>query len=159
MKKLSLLFIMFFSLAYLANAQVNNHALGVRLGGNGDINGAEISYQHGLSGSNRMEVDLGFGSSSNHTRLFVVSIYHWNWSISNGFNWYVGPGAGLGFYSYDSEDFYFNVALGGQIGLEFDFNSMGFPLLISLDARPMWDFIGNNSGLGWGAAFGVRYTW
>lgn len=142
-----------------AQAQINPHAIGLRLGGNGVVNGAEISYQHGLGDSNRLEFDLGFGANRSQSRLFLAGIYHWDWNITEGLNWYIGPGASLGFYTYDDFDGYVNIALGGQIGLEYDFNQHDVPILLSLDARPMWDFIGDNAGLGWGAALGVRYTW
>lgn len=151
--------IVFFGLTSMASAQVNPHALGLRFGGNGNINGAEISYQHGLTDANRMELDLGFGASSTQTRLFIIGIYHWDWIISRGLNWYIGPGVGMGFYAFEDADNYINVALGGQAGIEFDFNTMDVPFLMSVDIRPMWDFLGHDAGLGWGAALGVRYTW
>ena len=159
MKKQLLVLMALLGLSLYVEAQVNPHAIGLRLGGNGDINGAEISYQHGLSESNRLELDLGFGGNSNHSRLGLVGIYQWAWNIDGGFNWYVGPGAGLGYHNYDNSDGYVNVAIGGQIGIEYDFNANSTPLLLSLDARPMWDFIGDNSGFGWGIALGIRYTW
>ncbi len=148
MKKAFLLLIATFTFGVLAFSQVKPHAIGLRFGGNGEINGAEISYQHSMGDANRLELDLGFGGNSKHSRMFLAGIYHWNWNITSGFNWYVGPGASVGFYKYDSNDGYLNVALGGQIGLEYDFNTLGAPLLLSLDARPMWDFLGDNAGLG-----------
>lgn len=159
MKKVLISVFVIFSLGYCAQAQVNPHAIGLRFGGNGDVNGAEISYQQGLGEDNRLELDLGFGSNKNHNRLFLACIYQWDWNITGALNWYVGPGASLGFHSYDNASNYINIALGGQIGLEYDLNSLDVPILLSIDARPMWDFIGDNNGLGWGAALGIRYTW
>ncbi len=148
-----------FSIVYFGQAQVNPNALGLRFGGNGDINGAELSYQHGLGGTNRLELDLGFSGNSEQNRLFLAGIYHWHWTINGGLNWYVGPGASLGFYSIDNSDDHFNIGIGGQIGLEYDFNQLNTPILLSIDARPIWDLIGNSSGFGWGLALGLRYTW
>jgi len=159
MKRILISSIVILSLSCGAIAQVNPHAIGLRFGGNGEINGVELSYQQGLSDINRLELDLGFGSNSNHNRVFFAAIYQWDWNITEGLNWYVGPGAAIGFYSYDHADYYFNIALGGQIGLEYDFNTLDVPLLLSLDFRPMWDFLGDNSGIGWGVALGIRYTW
>lgn len=150
---------------YGVQAQVNPHAIGVRLGGDGgDNNDVELSYQQGLGGNNRLELDLGFGGNKSYNRLFVAGIYHWNWNLTSGLNWYIGPGATLGLYSFDSgsndRNNEFNIGVGGQIGLEYDFNTKGAPLLISLDTRPMWHFVGDyNAGFGWGAALGIRYTW
>jgi len=158
MKKLLFIAILI-SAAFIAEAQVNPHAIGVRLGGDGDVNGAEISYQHKMGKMNRLELDLGFGSGNGHSRMFLAGIYHWDWNLTKGLNWYVGPGAALGFYSYSGENDYFNVGLGGQIGLEYDFNTADVPLLVSLDARPMFDFLGDHSGFGWGVALGIRYNW
>lgn len=158
-KTLTIFLFILFSMSYYSQAQVNPHAIGLRFGGNGETNGAELSYQHGLSERNRLELDLGFGANHNHHRTFLAGIYHWDWNLTDGLNWFVGPGASIGFYSYDDHAGYLNVALGGQIGLEYDFNRHNAPILLSLDFRPMWDFIGDNAGLGWGTALGVRYTW
>lgn len=163
MKKFLIFTLVIFCMSYNINAQVNPHAIGLRFGGNGDINGVELSYQKGFNEINRLELDLGFGGNPHHSRFFLAGIFHWDWNITEGLNWYIGPGAGLGYYSYDdtydNSDDYINVALGGQLGLEYDFNTLDAPILLSLDFRPMWDFIGDNAGFGWGLALGVRYTW
>ena len=148
-----------FCMSSYLNAQVNPHAIGLRLGGNGDVNGVELSFQQGLNDVNRLELDLGVAGNPHHNRFFLVGIYQWDWNLSGGLNWYIGPGAGIGYYSYDDSDDYFNIALGGQLGLEYDFNAVDAPILLSLDVRPMWDFVGDNSGFGWGVALGIRYTW
>jgi opacity protein-like surface antigen len=158
MKKLIFVFFVF-CMSFYAHAQVNPHALGLRFGGDGSVNGAEISYQHGIGNANRLEFDLGFASNKNHNRTFVTVIYHWDWRIVDAFNWYIGPGVGLGLFSYDNAKSYLNVSIGGQIGIEYDFKRKGVPILLSIDARPMWDAIGDHAGLGWGAALGVRYIW
>ena len=158
MKKLILVFVVF-CMGFHAESQVNPHAIGLRFGGNGDVNGAEISYQHGLQDVNRLEIDLGIASNKNHNRMFVTGIYHWNWNIVDALNWYIGPGASVGLFSYNSSDSYLNIAIGGQIGIEYDFMKKNVPILLSIDARPMWDFLGDHSGLGWGAALGIRYVW
>ena len=159
MKKQLIILLIFLSASFYATAQVNSQAIGLRGGGNGVISGGEISYQYGLSNANRLELDFGFRVGSTQSRLFAVGIYHWVWNITDGLNWYIGPGAGVGLYSYDNNAGYLNIALGGQIGIEYDFNTLDIPILLSVDARPMWDFLGDNSGLGWGAALGIRYTW
>ncbi len=148
-----------FSLVGTLNAQIHPHAIGLRLGGDGDINGAEISYQQRLSAINRLELDAGFGASREHNRMTLIAIYQWVWKIHEGFNWYAGPGAGVGLYRYDDEPGFINIGLGGQVGIEYDFNYLDKPFLISIDGRPMWDFLGGHAGFGWGASLGIRYTW
>lgn len=155
MKKLLLLFVIF-SAGVVASAQISSNALGARLYGGDTYNGAELSYQKGLNERNRLELDASFGFRDDNTRIALVGIYHWDWNISGGFNWYVGPGASVSFDNYEGSSF-LNIGLGGQIGIEYNFKDL--PILISLDGRPMWDFLGDVNGLGWGAALGIRFTW
>lgn len=148
-----------------AHAQVNPGAFGVRLGGDNFGRGAELSYQHGIGEANRLEIDLG-ASFRNYggyktSSLGVSILYHWVWNITDGLNWYIGPGGQIGYYSYNDNFFGddgITLAVGGQIGLEYDFNtSFGVPVLLSLDSRPMWGFNEGNNGFGYGAALGIRY--
>lgn len=155
-------------LAFSSNAQVNPHAIGVRLGGGVYGQGGEISYQHGVSDMNRLEFDLGWrygkyddnGIGNDYSHIVFSAIYHWDWNITDGLNWYVGPGAQLGAwnYKYYDDGDGFTLAVGGQIGLEYDFNQHGAPILLSLDSRPMWGFVGAYRRFGYGAALGIRYT-
>lgn len=147
-------------------AQVNPKTLGLRLGSTNFGSGAELSYQHGLDSSNRLELDLGWRSNRYFGALGFSGIYHWVWNIDGGLNWYIGPGAQIGFYN-QRDDSFFNeyddsgiiVNIGGQIGIEYDFNELGVPILLSIDARPMWGLINSYyGGFGYGGALGVRYT-
>jgi hypothetical protein len=155
MKKLFLIFA-FISVGALAAAQISSHALGARLYGGDNFSGAELSYQKGLNYRNRLELDGSFGFRQNFTRIALVGIYHWNWKIVGGFRWYIGPGASLAYDNYE-ENSYVNIGIGGQIGIEYKFRDL--PVLVSLDTRPIWDFLGDVNGLGYGAALGIRYTW
>ncbi len=162
MKKRLIILTVIISMSLSTFGQVNPHAIGLRSGGDGSINGAEISYQHGMGEANRLEFDLGFRGNKNYNNMFLSSVYQWNWNLTSGLNWYVGPGAALGFYRWNDDNTSssgLNLGIGGQIGLEFDFNKVGAPILLSIDARPMFDFIGYNNDFGWGAALGIRYTW
>ncbi len=152
MKKIIFIGIFLLSLSSL-NAQVNKHALGLRLGGNNKYNGVEASYQGGINNTNRIEVDLGFSSGKDYSAFSLTSIYHWVWDLSQGFNVYTGPGLGVGIV-----DSNLSLSLGGQVGAEYDFNTINVPILLSIDFRPMFNITGN-SGFGWGLALGLRYTW
>jgi hypothetical protein len=170
MKNSFLMITMVMAFITTTSAQVNPNAIGIRGGGGfGGDYGGEISYQKGLGEANRLELDFGYrnrkykfngnGNSWYYRHFSVSGIYHWVWNLKDGLNWFIGPGAQLGFY----DDYYDNnsgisLAIGGQIGLEYDFNQHGVPLLLGLDARPMWDFVGYYSGFGGGAAFSLRYT-
>ena len=94
MKKFFLVLAAVVAMGFAANAQDN--AIGIRFGG-GSGYGAELSYQQGLGG-NRLEVDLGLSKNTDNY-FHLTGMYHWVLPISGGFNWYVGPGAQLGYCS------------------------------------------------------------
>jgi hypothetical protein len=164
MKKQLFVLLMCATFGFSVDAQVNSHAIGLR-GGLGNFGrGGEVSYQHGLGEANRLEVDLGWrgnnGAGNGYSHIALTAIYHWVWNLDGGLNWFVGPGAQLGLYShkYDSSNDGLTLGLGGQLGIEYDFNELGAPIQLGLDARPMWGFIGGTSGFGYGGALSVRYT-
>lgn len=164
MKKQFVALLMFAAFGFSVNAQVHPHAIGLR-GAFGNFgSGGEISYQHGFGTANRLELDLGFrggkGVGSSYSHGAISGIYHWVWNIEEGLSWFVGPGAQLGVYNdkYDSNNDGLTLSVGGQIGLEYDFNDLDVPLHVALDTRPMWGFLGGTSGFGYGAALSIRYT-
>ena len=142
-------------------AQVNPHAIGIRSGSSNFGGGHEISYQHGFGESNRLELDLGFGRhtvllTSQATHATLTGAYHWDFNIVSGFNWFIGPAVQVGLYNHTSSSL--TVGIGGQGGVEFDFNEFDVPILVGIDARPIWGFTGGTSGLGYGGSASVRYT-
>lgn len=159
----NLLFAFFFVLSFHSVSQVNSHAIGARLDGShyGHF-GGEISYQLGLGDKNRLELDLGWRNHRRHnwSHMGLSVIYHWVWNITAGLNWYVGPGAQIGWFDDRDpfDDDYLGLAIGGQLGLEYDFNTHGVPIQLSLDIRPMWNFLGWYGGFGYGSALGIRYV-
>jgi len=158
-KLLTITGLLFLGLA--TSAQVNPNAIGLRLNGDGRGNGAEISYQRGFGDKNRLELDLGGRSHKNWNHFGIFVGYHWVWNITDGLNWYVGPGAALGSYqSRDGWDDGITLAIGGQLGLEYDFSSAGAPILLSIDIRPLWEVWEYNEyyNFGYGAALSVRYV-
>lgn len=154
MKKVLLILVAVMGLAFAANAQNN---LGVRLGAGSYGGGAEVSWQKVVSTDNRFELDFGFNGIFNAADVYrfvsVTGIYQWHWYIVDKFGWFVGPGATFGFYP-DYESSKFGVAVGGQIGIDYEFP---IPLQLSLDVRPMWNLLGAYTGIGWGACLGIRY--
>lgn len=159
MKKLILSAVMLIGLAFSTQAQeISENALGLRIG-DSDGFGGEISYQRGLSDNNRLELDLGWRNSNNIDAFKLTGIYQWVWNIDGGFNWYAGPGAGIGSWSTnykgDKESSTF-VFVGGDIGIEYLFD---IPLQLSLDLRPEFylsdGYRTNNYGSD--IALGIRY--
>ncbi len=140
-------------IGFTANAQVEPHAIGVRLGGGNYGGGFEASYQHGFGDANRLELDLGLNSHRSTSYFSLAAAYHWVWELGDGFNWYAGPGAQFIGVKNNAA-----LGVGGQIGVEYNFNvNLDTPLLISIDTRPMLNFASGNSDFGWGAALGIRY--
>ena len=133
-------------------------AIGLRLGG-GSLLGAEVSYQQDM-GSNRLEADLGLGLGAYSTHLSVAGIYQWKWNIVDALNWYAGPAVGVGIHLSDNE-YYSGLSLGvgGQVGIEYNFNKFGVPLLVSFDVRPIIDLVHPKGYdlFGWGTCASVRY--
>jgi len=163
-KKILLIFLTFFSLTVFS--QVNPKAIGLRFGGGSFGGGLEVSYQQKIKDINRIELDFGWSGSTNYSRIGISAIYHWVWNIDGGLNWYLGPGVQCWMYSYDSvyrdinktsNNSGFGIAVGGQIGVEYNFEELDVPLLLSIDTRPMFNFVSTNAGFGYGAALAVKY--
>jgi len=151
MKKIIILAAMMLGFAVAAVAQPR--AVGIRGG-----YGVEVSYQHNLN-ANFIEANLGLNGFN---ALNVAATYNWmlaqpQWTDRGEWGVYAGPGAalGLGFGAAS----HFNVAVAGQVGLEYSF---WFPLQLSIDIRPQLGFI-TASGVGgfyfggWCPALGIRY--
>ena len=159
MKKLFFSAITLIAFSFTAQSQdISKNALGLRFGDN-DGFGAEISYQRGFSGNNRLELDLGW-RSRNHVDAFkLVGTYQWVWNIEGGFNWYAGAGAGIGSWSYDhngAKDDGTFALLAGQIGIEYNFREA--PIQLSLDFRPELYFGSDwDDDFGPDIALGIRY--
>jgi len=145
--------------AYIANAQVANHAIGLRLGG-GHGFGTEISYQHGLSDMNRLEFDLGMHSGPDYNAWGLAGIYQWVWNIDGGFNWFAGAGGRIGSWSWDHTKYNgldnggLFLSVVGDIGIEYAF-PIGIQL--GLDARPEIGLLNHGDSYNTNIAFSVRY--
>jgi len=161
MKKILLVITLMLGATTASIGQVNQNALGLR-GGSGNYGaGVELTYQKGMGDDNRLELDLGLRSSSNNSHFVLTGIYHWVKNITNDLNWYIGPGVQLGLFQHKNNFIGkegITIGLGGQIGIEFDFNSLDIPLLLSIDTRPMLGFVGGVSGFNYGGNLALRYT-
>lgn len=128
MKKIFLVAAAILGLAIAATAQPR--ALGARLG-----YGVEASYQHTFQGADFMEATVGlFGTGFNATASYNYMLAQPYWTDRGEWGIYAGPGASIG-YGIDlkHEVYNFNVALVGQVGIEYTF---WFPLQLSIDLRP-----------------------
>lgn len=152
MKRIILLCAAVIMTAAALNAQPR--AVGGRIGA-----GITASYQHSVSNSNMVSVDLDFPMF--YGGIQAAATYDWifpinSWNERGAWNWYAGVGAGLGFgWPHISKDTYggatyrtnagsFNIGAVGRIGVEYQF---WFPLQLSIDWRPMFgpDIFWNNT--------------
>jgi hypothetical protein len=140
----ALVFCAFFS---TFSAKIPANAIGLRLGGGSYGEGAEVSYQKALRCAERLELDLGWNGAINGT-----GVYQWNWDIADAVNWYAGFGAHVALW-----DKGVLFGIGGQIGIEYDFNDKGVPLLLCIDTRPMFG-TRKSDGLDTDCALSIRYT-
>lgn len=164
MKKVILSAFMLLGLALSAQAQdISKNALGLRLGDN-DGFGGEISYQRGLGGNNRLELDLGWRNSKDVDAFKLTGLYQWVWNIEGGFNWYAGVGGGIGSWSYDApagfngDDSGVILFAAGDLGIEYNFSEA--PIQLSLDIRPELYFNSDDyreDSFGPDIALGIRY--
>ena len=89
------------------------------------------------------------------TRITGLYEIHGPINGATGLQWYIGPGAHIGFYNSKNGDGAF-AGIDGVLGLDYKFK--GAPINMSLDWQPSFEF-GTNRGFygNWGG-LGIRYT-
>lgn len=150
MRKLFFAVLLVLCVSSVVNAQTNDRAIGLRGGW-----GTELSYQHPLSGTTRLEIGLGMHGWE-HGDFLISGVHQWLFAPNGGFNLYAGLGPQLGSYWWKDENKHtFGLGLAGQFGFEYNFD---FPLQLTLDWRPSWSLIPSGRGFGYeGFALGIRY--
>jgi len=123
-------------------------ALGVKV-----WDGAGISFKHFLNGNNALELIGYFWSQG----MRITGLYEIHGPISgaNGLQWYIGPGAHIGFYNTKYGDGTF-IGIDGVLGLDYKFN--GAPINVSLDWQPSFEFGDSRGFVGSWGGLGIRYT-
>ncbi len=137
------------------------NAIGIRLPGGfagGGEYGVEISYMRSLANLNRIELDLGVANYSDGTSFGLTGIYQWIENLKGGLNWFYGPGLSFRYLQFDNSRNRAGLGIGGQVGLEYNFNHINTPLNATLDFRPMFTFSRGVSRGDFGIALGARYT-
>ena len=129
-------------LTLLTTGTVNAQNIGLRLG-----YGAELSYQHLLGESNRLEVNLGLTDYEGGFNL--AGTYQWVKPLEGNFNWYLGAGAGIGVWND-----VFGLAAVGQLGIEYNFSG---PLQMSIDWRPGLKIVPEFGFWATSIGFSIRY--
>jgi len=168
LKKLIICSLTVFLLGFgTANSQNYQTAVGVRFGGIA----SGITLRHFVSGNGALEGLLSFRA---HT-FIITGLYESFHEFPNapGLSWYWGGGAHIGFYEsgyrygyfYEKhhdkviviDDYDSAVSFGGDFILGLDYKFKGAPVDISLDVKPMVDFVPGLYGY-WEGGLGVRFT-
>jgi hypothetical protein len=143
--------------------EMHPNTIGLRFGG-GSLYATELSYQKALNDINRLELGCWWGYryySYSYNYVGLTGFWHWRWEINElkGLGWYIGPGAQVAWWTYRYYNTYSGVYAnaGGEIGIEYDYNQHGFPLLASIDIRPMLSFT-DGVAMWFGGALSIRYT-
>ena len=123
-------------------------ALGVKV-----WDGGGISLKHFVNGNNALE---GIGYFWRQGAR-ITGLYEIHGAINNagGLQWYIGPGAHVGFYNdrYGNRSF---IGIDGVLGLDYKFN--GAPINVSIDWQPSVEFGDNRGFVGNWGGLGIRYT-
>lgn len=148
----------FLMVAHLTHAQSLDRdyrtAIGVKV-----WDGGGLSVKHFVTDNNAIEgIAYIWNKGFRLTGLYEI---HGDIGGAPGLKWYVGPGAHIGFYdgnkdNYPNDDQYTAFGIDGVLGLDFKFNKA--PINLSIDWQPSFEF-GDNSGFygGWGG-LGIRYA-
>ncbi len=129
---------------------------------------SEIAYQKKISENSRLEANLGWRGYYAYSDIKLTGLYQYvmDFQPLDGMNMYFGGGGAVGTWSYKSRYYYsyydyedkgvFFSGI-GNFGVEYKFK---FPLLVSADARPGFEFSKFNSHSGFLFDFGIsaRYT-
>ncbi|HNU13739.1 MAG TPA: hypothetical protein PKI55_04715 [Chitinophagaceae bacterium] len=130
------------------NSSSYTTALGVKV-----WDGGGISLKHLVNGNNALEgIGYFWRQGVRITGLYEI---HGPISGASGLQWYIGPGAHIGFYNTRNGDGSF-IGLDGVLGLDYKFK--GAPINMSIDWQPSFEF-GDGRGFygNWGG-LGIRYT-
>ncbi len=130
------------------NSSSYKTALGVKV-----WDGGGISFKHFVSGNNAIELIGYFWNRG--TRITGLYEIHGPISGASGLQWYIGPGAHVGFYNTKYGDGSF-IGIDGVLGLDYKFK--GAPINISLDWQPSFEFGDNRGFVGSWGGLGIRYT-
>jgi len=159
MKKLFTVLSFIFFFAGISTAQEYKSAIGGRVGVP-----LMASYKFFISDPGAIELMAGvqFYGISNYTSFNVAGAYQHHFPIADitGFEWYVGGGAGINFWIFNSNfgDDEAGISPGIQAygGISYTFENI--PLNLTLDIRPGVNLSGIERGFDRGGSFGIRYV-
>jgi len=154
MKRTLTVILVLAALATGVQAQSYKSAIGLR---GGDPSG--ITFKTFLNSTNALELIAGTGYWGHN--FVITGFYEWQYPTdwTPNLDWFIGPGAHLGFWNdYYRNDYGTGILIGvdGIIGLEYTLDDI--PLNLGLGVGPSFQL---TSGPGWGhwnGGFYVRYV-
>jgi len=154
MKRTLTVILVLAALATGVQAQSYKSAIGLR---GGDPSG--ITFKTFLNSTNALELIAGTGYWGHN--FVITGFYEWQYPTdwTPNLDWFIGPGAHLGFWNdYYKDDYGTGILIGvdGIIGLEYTLDDI--PLNLGLGVGPSFQL---TSGPGWGhwnGGFYVRYV-
>lgn len=153
MKKTIALFTFLFVAAFAVQAQSNVNSTDYRTALGVKFYPGAVTLKHFHKDDRALEGLAYF----NWGGMRITGLYelHFNIEGAPGLQWYVGPGAHIGFYDHRNHDGTF-FGIDGVLGLDYKINNA--PLNLSLDWQPSIEF-GHNRGFegGWGG-LSIRYV-
>jgi len=138
-----------FSQSKSTNSSSYKTALGVKA----FWDGGGISFKHFASDNNAIELIGYFWNRG----MRITGLYEIHGPINGapGLQWYIGPGAHIGFYDSRHGDGSF-AGIDGVLGLDYKFN--GAPINLSLDWQPSFEFGEDRGFVGSWGGLAIRYT-
>lgn len=112
-----------------------------------------ISLKHFVNDKAALEGLASFWNGG--VRITGLYELHYPLLQVDGLQWYVGPGAHIGFY--DDKDYNGSVFIGIDGVLGVDYKIPGAPLNVSLDWNPSFEFGDGAEFQSWGG-LGIRFT-
>ena len=151
MKRLLLVFGLFFTLTLFGQRYTNSIGLKFASLGSTQING-----KHFLNENNALEVSLG----GNTSYVWMQGNFVWQNALMDGLDYYVGAGPGFGINSRNpiiqtSLNNRFMFGVNGVLGIEDKLPD--YPFTFSLESGPYVQ-INPNFSLGWNVGLAARYV-
>lgn len=154
MKRTLTILLVIAALSFSAQAQSYKTALGLR---GGDPSG--VDFKAFISSTNALELIAGTGYFGHN--FSITGFYQWQkptgWTPN--LDWYIGPGAHVGFWNdYYRDEYKTGVLVGvdGIVGLEYTLDDI--PLNFAIGMGPTFQLTSGPGWYYWNGGFAVRYV-
>lgn len=154
MKKVIVVLFIVMAFSFAAQAQSYKSAIGLR---GGDPSG--ITFKTFVNSVNAFELIAGSGYFGHNLNL--SGYYQWqkptDWAPN--LDWYVGPGAHIGFWNNAYKDEYNStivMGIDGIVGLEYTLDDV--PLNFGVGVGPTFNLVGGPAWYYWNGGVSIRYV-